>query len=384
MTSAYKTYSATSPVLPNISLPNVKAAVASLGRSQGGNQANSLEYLELIDEALFSPSKPFSPEQRRFELHGLLASTITTVLTDYRQTANLPLPEKSVTRLAAFEHIRLDILHGHPQIIGWSMLYYLFVRVDLNISREAFTQLGSYADRTFHRFQDLAEQQLTEILYHREAEIRLKRRRESMLARLPHCSETLFGRQTVIEHLMQLQSETLEGVIQVYGPEGVGKTSAVREAIRQQIEQDKIDQLVWISAPVTVEYLRQQVAVELPLPLTQLQAYTARYAVTLVIDNLDVCDLKGSELDAFLCSIASMKVLLLTRKRRMLSCVEAYIALSGLDFTATQQFLLELERRTFGVLDHALTLEEMEMLWVMTKGNPQHLKQEFVALFGPD
>lgn len=365
-------------LLPEISFLHVQRALKALVQMSTFDQPNPLYYLQLIDDRLVQPGIPFSPEKRGFEFRRFLTTLITEVFSELRRHHDRQPPTAYESKREATEQIVLDILSENSHLIGWSWLYYHHVRVDLNITRRKFRHPSLFHERTYMRYRLLAERRLTEIIYEREICVRRERKNGLLAAKLPERMEPLFGRTDVLEHLERLRREHAWLRIQVSGDAGIGKTRCVAESLRGRLTE--LDHLVWLRQPETVEQIHAALCAELGVPQEAFTDYRGHHTITLVLDGADRLYDAGEALEALLHELQQVNVFLIGRRCWDSESVDAYIALEGLDFSATQAYLHYLQTLHLHWAEHPLDPAELEVLWHDCDGNPQQLKRALYAL----
>jgi len=64
--------------------------------------------------------------------------------------------DRLLTKKKAMEHIRRDAEANVPQLIGWSLLYHIYVQPELGISHGEFAMLSHIEARTLRRYKNQA------------------------------------------------------------------------------------------------------------------------------------------------------------------------------------------------------------------------------------
>jgi len=91
-------------------------------------------------------------------VHLFVARIITQELTLLRRAQGIEIERlgRLLTKAKAMEHIRRDAEVNVPNLIGWSLLYHVFVQPDLNISHSEFAALAHVEVRTLRRYKNQA------------------------------------------------------------------------------------------------------------------------------------------------------------------------------------------------------------------------------------
>jgi hypothetical protein len=85
---------------------------------------------------------------------------ITKELTRRRRHHNLKLPKKRSSRSEAIVALTLDLYAGSEELALWGLLYYLYVRVDVELSIEELTRIMYCDERTVRRRREKALRRL--------------------------------------------------------------------------------------------------------------------------------------------------------------------------------------------------------------------------------
>lgn len=367
---------------PEIHYRHVQAALKSLVQKHPTDDPNPLHYLQLIENRLLKPGKPASPQKRVFEFRIFLTTLITERFTESRRRNNREPLCPNETRTSAMESIFNDILSENTELIGWSWLYYHYVRVDLNITRDEFRHSELFHHRTYTRYRFLAEMKLTEIIYEQEVQARQERKNALLVAKLPFRSSPLFGREDVLQHLERLLETHSSLCIQVFGTPGSGKTAVVGELLKYQL--DRIEHLIWLHHPTSVDQIQEVLCAELGLRFEAIADYALSNSIALVLDDADALYADTEKLETFLNGLQRMTTFLVSQHRWLSEAVNAYVALEGLDHVAAQDYLNYLQKLQFHVFDQPLDPGEIDSLWRQSDGNPRQLKQALYDLLKPD
>lgn len=161
---------------PCIGLAQVRQAL-NLLRYSSGAYISSLTSLALVEAYLAQPNLPDSPHLRVVALQDILIDLITTQLADHRTALGLEVPGTDETQATATRHIHQDAATSSAELIGWSWLYYGFVRCELAIRPAVFCAAAGIEDRTLRRYQHHVVWRLTLLLIAAERRARVERQR---------------------------------------------------------------------------------------------------------------------------------------------------------------------------------------------------------------
>src|SRR5258708_5037645 len=131
--------------------------------------------------------------------------------------------------------IEADFSVQNDELEAWSILYYRYVRVDLDYSLERLASFTPQDKRTLNRRQRRGIARLTRELVRRELHVRNRYRTATLKAALPGYAPKLFGRDALINAALErLESADSPRHLLLYGLHGVGK-SALALAVALQL-----------------------------------------------------------------------------------------------------------------------------------------------------
>jgi hypothetical protein len=359
--------------LPCISEATVKIALDAL-RAQA---SSSLEHLLLVDEVLMDSAFPPSANCRSYALSHLLSAVITEELDRRRQAFGSHSAALSNSLEVAKQAIRRDEQLSSPEVLGWNWLYYHYVRVDLDISRDRFCQLASIDLRTLHRYQQSAVRRLTACLMEREWHIRKEWHRRRLYTRLPTVTPSSFyGREDVLKQVSEMYGHSRLHQFQVFGEVGIGKTAFVQKAVRSLIDSGSIDELIWLDAPVSrhgIQHHLQQVLKDLG-GIVSMREYTQSHRVAFVFDGLDSWEEGSQTLETLLSDLGAAIVFLTSLDPLPLTTQMGYIALSELSAPDANHLIRGL-LNAWHVPCFEPTSMDVQAIWEQVGGNPRLIMQ---------
>jgi len=144
----------------------------------GAASHSPLSQLQIVDDVINTPGFPNGSQAREYALNQILSRTISDSFAQQRIVLDHAPPSPHETRAEAFDSIHRDGLVGNLELLGWSWLYYHFVRVDLQITAAEFCSRVGVDPRTLRRYQRRAIHRLTGQLIQAEHQARLKQRLE--------------------------------------------------------------------------------------------------------------------------------------------------------------------------------------------------------------
>ncbi len=213
------------------------------------SEIESLSHLFLVDQKVLSTIYPNSKRQRLFILQDLIVEIIIDCLSHRRLLYNLKLEDDS-----AFSSIMQDAIQGSDQLLCWSILYWLYVRAELDIKIEDIASQISLTPRTIRRYREQAVKLLTRELWNHERRAREDLRRKTILTKI-----NFPGSLNYIQHHYEVKevvhkvtnSQTIN--IYLHGEHGVGKTTFIKQCIIALFDQTTINDVIWLNNGTTTD-----------------------------------------------------------------------------------------------------------------------------------
>ena len=325
---------------PFLSEDEVRTALESLLYTSRPPETGALQDLLLVDFLLADPDFPHADSQREFAVQQILTRFITNELAAIRAKLGLtPLLEQE-SLVQAENSIRKESELQNYELTCWNLLYYRYVRVDLGFSWERLSELTHVEPRTLRRYLNHAIKRLTQKLIGAEWEARQQHRRMKLYASLPFAEPlVLFGRQEAFHHCNKIMEGPLPHHVQISGVPGIGKTTFVQEMVRRQIDQEQLDQVIWIKQPSSIRYVLHRVREELlgQYSAIDLKEYTLYRNVAVIIDGEDRLD--DQSWQVFFSEMSNAFVYLISRQRLLQIPDLNHVTLRELDPKAAQQLL---------------------------------------------
>lgn len=324
---------------PFISRQQVGAALNALIATTGTSSTNPLTALLLVDEFCLDPDLPATDHLREFALKQILIDHITTALNEQRHSFGLPRPDCKVQHEAALTALAADAQTGSAELIGWSLLFYRYVCVDLNLKPDDFRAALHVDERSVRRYQSNGVERLTERLIGAEWAARRRQRQRQLIAALPATARTvLYGRDAELAAADALLTAQPPYHLYVSGPGGSGKTVFVQEWLRRLIEAGQIDRLIWLDKPPSADAVRAHLTEHLLPERTQitLREVMAVQRVALVLDEPRYTGRSG-DLDGLLRELDGMIVCMIHTGYWPPATPHRHITLNPLDDAAVAQ-----------------------------------------------
>jgi tetratricopeptide (TPR) repeat protein len=354
----------------------VREALDQIIQVTSGNTTNPLQFLHLIDSHMLTSDFTFFQEPRKFALNDLLISTIHVQYILQRRLHEFAPVEIGMTLLKATEVIVEDATTGNSDLIGWSWVYFHYVEINLRITQQQFCHTVNLDDRTIRRYQNNTIDQLTRQLVGMEQDARETRRKQTLYFQLPHQGtiSDLLDR----EKEFQLVKKSTLRHFNIVGMAGIGKTVFVEQIVKELIDSDEFDRLVWIHSPENFQsvksYLRERLlSTDSKITLVE---YMSLKKTTIVIDNAENLQEDLVQLQAFLQEFSNANIFLTSRLFHPVpNCLQVY--LPELPLPAIERIL---SLRKIEYDEGFEAIDYVRLIWQSVGGNP--LAAELLAQNG--
>lgn len=247
--------------------------------------------------------RPHTNRDIGLELGEALADLIEQNLSHHRRVEGLP-PPTDGDREVSLDELRADFTRENAELEAWSVLYYRYARMDLDLAAQTIANELNIDERQVRRRAQHGYRRLAEAISRLERTARAENWQLWMLTKLPPAMYTdLFGLSERLEALINLLTGVNSPhVIILVGPGGIGKTTLARAAARHLIEQTRFDDFAWLTleGPVAYRTLLTDLARDLGYPHfadeemrnleANLQVRLAQIPTLVVIDSLRYLD----------------------------------------------------------------------------------------------
>ena len=157
--------------MPRLRLEDVSAALDSLYFASTNPDIWKRFYrLQWVQHQL-QDSKHILIDQKtltHYWIQRYLCTLIHDVWQEQQYALHIPVTRTIATVQDAEQSIQADVQTGSTRLIGWSILYYVYVRSDLNITLRTFSDIAHIHERTIRRYKHRATQTLLHELIERE------------------------------------------------------------------------------------------------------------------------------------------------------------------------------------------------------------------------
>ncbi|GAB4527504.1 MAG: hypothetical protein Kow0063_02870 [Anaerolineae bacterium] len=308
---------------PTLSPEHLKR-VLDAARAARPIPATPLRAFEIVRQRLLDPSEAVGGAATDYLLIEWLAEQIVEGLCRHRRHYHLAPPRPTCALEQALTEMAADFRQGAGELEAWSLLYYRYVRVDLNLSWDQLEAVTLQDSRTLRRRQQHGLRRLTHQLLRRERRARLAHRKDRLRRALPPSPDyELVGRAELAEQAWQvLTGRGRRRHLALVGPGGIGKTALAASLAHRLLETVELDGVAWLGplSSVAVQEVAAQFAGALglfPASPEVLRAYCQARDALLVLDGVDhfVADRvpDGGGVCAFLDVVADARVMVTSR-----------------------------------------------------------------------
>lgn len=358
---------------PFISRESVRAVLEGM-LYHSSETGSALEHLTLVDDFLIRHNIPYSENRRLFVIRLIITNVITEQLASHRSNFGLGPPILEETLADAQLSIQADVRTQSAELAGWSLLFYRFVRVDLNLPPAGYSAMSHVDERTLRRYQSRTTGRLRDLLVRYETETRLQKKRLSLRKALPNGKPVgIVGRSQLLEEIRQLLRTSPPAHLLVTGPAGIGKTSFIHLLLYQQIEADEFDRVVWIDAAVSAAYAQQYIHQMLMSDDVQmeLKVFLALYRTAIVFDDIQHLIKDTEAFHKLLVMLADSSIYVIHSSYILLTPEFKHIILPEL----TKTDVTEIAAQSRGLWTNQGEMADyVDTLWQTVGGNPLAVK----------
>lgn len=239
---------------PVIETHAVLIALEALHQARSLGAEHPLAHFVSLSDAWTPPfpvESVLASDVRIFDgLCRIIEQGLTASRSFHNMTAIKPLPDKA----RALEALRDDFRCGSMELEAWSLLYYRYVCVQLDLSLDQIARLVGQTKRTLHRRQQHGLLRLTQTLVRSERLVRAQRLQWTLRTQLPSVfPPALVGRDLELALMLKaLGASRGPRHVLLYGASGVGKSTLALAAAHRLIDQAAIRAVIWLQRPPRV------------------------------------------------------------------------------------------------------------------------------------
>ena len=225
--------------------------------------------------------------------------------------------------------------------------------------------------RTLRRYGKHAIRRLTEVLIYDERKMRREYRQNWLYTRLSlPVALPLFGRDDLLNHMGQTLHNTYPRQMQIVGSAGVGKSALVHKFIHQMIDNQQLDDLVWIQSARSADDIRATIKTAFlrDSGVTSLADYCYRYRVAVVMDNITQVD------QNLLAELGGAIVIIIGRECQHYAHINARIHVDELDADEAKLYIRYLSHRYSRGAEYLLSDGEVEQIYAVAGGHPAKIR----------
>ncbi len=243
-------------VIPIVSVRDLRAALESMVNPSVEPALESLKLLYLVEDARNAAHSPYVPSNDTYWVYEVLSEIIRETLSARRRAHDLSTELDEIDRIKDAESvISTDGMTDDKELIHWSLLYFCFVRVDLNVTLATYGGIVGLTERTMRRYRDYAIERLTHEIIRREQVIRLRRKSQLLLASLPVTPAKYVGHNDLlVQTLNEIRNDPQLNFF-IYGDRGSGKSTFVAQLLKLYVQDNNttFKHLVWFDKLKSVD-----------------------------------------------------------------------------------------------------------------------------------
>lgn len=324
-----------------ISVNSVQAVLDSLIFAQTKPLAMSLQNLFVVEKAVADRSTPRGDEDRLYIIQSILINVISSNIKQLRAqlSRHFAFGDNIHQATKALSQDMVSDSHWH---MAWSILYYLYVEVNLDLTIDKIADIANLDAKTIRRYRNRGVKFLTQNLWQLEKQARQAFRHDRILARLsPINWDAYYGYLEETQSIMDGIETNKFRTILVAGYTGSGKTTFLKHIVRQLVLQEMIDDILWIRSPKTIEEVVSSIeryfSTEFNFDISNIFSV---FRCAIVIDNADIA-IQSPQWDEIvyktsgsylLTSISSLDTINDTSS-------QAFIALKNLEHSVVKQLI---------------------------------------------
>ena len=259
-----------------------------------------LQNLFVVNQAALSANYPSSEHQKLFIIQDIVIDIITYALVEVRKRFDLTTFENESHQDARIS-LKRDSLSHSTELLGYSILYYMYVMSDLELHTDDIAQCVNLAERTIRRYRDQAVLKVTKELWRRELDARQEFHHKRVVNKIKYIdANNYILREPMLGDILKAINIDNDGVAYIYGDFGTGKTILVKQCVTELLKSTKIDDVIWISNPTSLTEVTEYLSQHYELNNNQeLETLFNTLNVIVVIDDADTFVQRTDSLSCF-------------------------------------------------------------------------------------
>ncbi len=295
--------------------------------------ASPLWYLTLVERMLHDPAVPRVESHRHRILNYLLVEEIEAATAAIRERCGVVPMAHDWTKERLIEEFKRLAPARNAELKAWTILYARYVNVGAGVELGEIADALGIDDRHCRRLHMHGVRRMVDRLCDREWAARAQQKRFRLLARIPGLmSPHPIGRDDLFQRAYTLLCEPGQKLL-MSGESGMGKKTLVRALLRQMIDADLIDQLLWYDDPpsgsAVLLWIQEAICIE-PAQRFALERYLEAYQLLVVINEPTRLLAQPSEMKSLLGRLGRATVVLIHQGRVSLDEISAVVVVPPL------------------------------------------------------
>jgi hypothetical protein len=313
-------------------------------------------------------------------IYEVLTQVIRRQLNHHRQQCGLIKPANMAN---PYDLLKRDFASGNHELQAWSLLYYRFICVDLDLSIILISRLVNEPVRTITRRQQLGTIRLLRILIKRESKTIAGNHKASLRTSLPlPVMPMIYGRneylQWAINYLLTMSPKHLY----LYGEVGVGKSTLALGIAHRLIDLQPFKHAIWLdNAKVNSDWIISAIAKQVGIAnnWSAISSYFLTNDTLIVLDDADYFSENTKDFRHIQTLLGATVLIINTRHTfppniPHMGClqVRALDKAESLQWLFAYKYISEHQENAF--------MDKFQVAFERLGGNPRALQQEFLRL----
>lgn len=326
----------------------------------------SIRHLFVVERNLVDPKSPRSDKHILYILHNIFTDIIVSELEQLRARfgINTVLGEKYTQ---AVDSILIDSQSQSVELASWSILYYLYIEVDLGFTVQSLADIVGMTPRTLRRYKTYSVQLLTYQLWEMEKFYRQEHHEKHIRKQLaPFNNKSWIGREDELNLIINSVTNHESEIIYIHGEKGVGKTAFIKKAILLLLNHLTIDDILWINNANSILFQVKE-HFHIDDEKISLESLFSILNCIIVLDNADNL-LKYGEIDKLLPELKGAIVFFTSRFYYTIATKVVHLQLHNFDADDTQKLVSH-------ICSEKLSASDKNSICTLSEGNPAYIHQ---------